>query len=292
MNLGKTAWVDRNLQAAWPRIARAVPESWMPRANIPEGRKKKLTVEELGCGNYGCVMPTGKDNLICKITSDESEAHFIFAYLKLPKPEGGIVHYEKILQLTGQVHKNRPLFVLWREAAYEVGFMQNLYAAGYSKHFGTDEYELRSLREGEKLIFKFLQAGRVVRDTMLRAYKSQVERQPPEARTEAYATLLDSVWRAFENADPESNPKYYKGVQRAAILLRQCYGTAMEMANTYMVDQVGSAMGAYIDHGILLADVHLANIGKNADGQIIITDPGHAIAFHPRWATAPTIPQI
>jgi hypothetical protein len=290
VSLGKTAWVDKNLQTAWPRIARAVPESWLPRTNIPVGKSKKLTVEELGCGSYGCVMPTGKADLICKLTSDESEAHFIFAYLKLPKPEGGIVRYEKIFELAGQGHRNRPLYVLWRETAYDVGFMRNIFNLWNNK--GFDEYELRSLREGEKLISQFLKLARTARESLNRAFKSTVERLPPEAQGEAYSKLLGSVWSAFDNANQESDPRFYKGIPRVGIALRHCYGIAMEMANTYLVDQIGQVLGDYMDHGILLADVHLANIGKNADGQLIITDPGHAVAFHPRWSAAPTIQKI
>jgi hypothetical protein len=297
MTLGETPWVDKNLRSAWPRIARQVPESWLPRTKMTAksagSRHSKLVVEEFACGHYGCVMPTNEPGIVCKITSDPSEAKFIAAYLTLPKPEGGIVRYEKIFQLADQEHKKRPLFVLWREEAYEVGVLQNLYAYGYSKHFDTDEYELRSMREGSKLLHKFLELAHMARETMIRAFKSTVDRQPtPEARAEAYQRLLWQVWNAFDNANQETDPRHYKGVPRAGVALRQCYGLAMEMANTYMVDQIGSALGEYLDAGILLADVHLANIGKNADGQLIITDPGHAVAVHPSWAKWPEIEVI
>jgi hypothetical protein len=300
MGLGETPWVDKNLRSAWPRIAKQVPESWLPRTKMAPkstgSRHNKLVVEEFACGSYGCVMPTSKDGLVCKITSDPSEARFIAAYLTLPKPEGGLVQYEKIFQLSGQEHKKRPLFVLWREEAYEVGFMRNLYAAGYSQHFDTDEYVLRSLREGNKLIGKFLELAHAARETLIGLYKRQMAALPAdtsrEARVEVYTKLLEKVWSTFDNANQESDPRHLKGVARAGVLLRHGYGLAQEMANTYLVDQIGSALGDYLDHGILLADVHTANIGKNAEGHPLITDPGHAVAIHPRWAEWPEIEVI
>lgn len=294
MSLGETPWVDKNLRGAWPRIAREVPESWLPRTKMTSktsgSRHKKLVVEEFACGHYGCVMPTNAPGIVCKITSDPTEARFIAAYLKLSKPEGGLVRYEKIFELEGQEHKKRPLFVLWREEAFDVGFMRSLM---WPMNPGDkyDEYELRSIRQGVKLLNEFLELAHMVRETLIRAFKS-ASAKSPEDREVAYYRLLDQVWNAFENSNQESDPRYYKGVPRAGIALRQCYGLAQEIANTYLVDQIGSVLGDYIDEGILLADVHTANIGKNADGQSIITDPGHAVAVHPKWVQWPEIKKI
>jgi hypothetical protein len=302
MSFGETPWVDRNLKSAWPRIARQVPESWLPRTKMAQksaqSRHKKLVVEEFACGSYGCVMPTNEPGLVCKITSDISEARFIAAYLTLPKPEGGIVHYEKIFQLADQEHKKRPLFVLWREEAYDVGFMRNVIFSPWSLSVkeSYDDYEIRSMKEGNRLLTKFLELAHTARDSLIGLYKRQMVALPSdtsrEVRVEVYTKLLNSVWRAFDNAHHDADPRHYKGIPRVGIALRQCYGLAMEMANTYLVDQIGSALGEYLDAGVLLADVHLANIGKNADGQLIITDPGHAVAIHPRWSVWPEIERI
>jgi hypothetical protein len=214
--------------------------------------------------------------------------------LKLSKPEGGLVRYEKIFELEGQEHKKRPLFVLWREEAYDVGFMKAVFgmwggATEASKSY--DAYEMRSMREGDKLLTKFLELAHIVRETMIRAFKSSAAKAPEE-REVVYQRLLDQLWNSFENSDLDRDPRFYKGVPRAGIALRQCYGLAQEIANTYLVDQIGSVLGDYIDEGILLADVHLANIGKNAEGQAIITDPGHAVAVHPKWVHWPEIKKI
>ena len=67
----------------------------------------------------------------------------------------------------------------------------------------------------------------------------------------------------------------------------------MMIANTDVVYPIGTALGHYIDEGILLADVHLNNIGRNIENdQLIITDPGHAVEFHPRWTELPKVPII
>jgi hypothetical protein len=52
--------------------------------------------------------------------------------------------------------------------------------------------------------------------------------------------------------------------------------------NNPVVSSVGMAMDFYLDEGIVLADVHLNNIGKvqeeDYDGLVTaITDPGHAV---------------
>ena len=69
------------------------------------------------------------------------------------------------------------------------------------------------------------------------------------------------------------------------ILLEQL---AMEMANTHAGSLIGEALGYYLEEGMLLADVHLGNIGEAVpEGydcwDLVITDPGHMVRFDPKW---------
>jgi len=298
MSLGETPWVDKNLKQAWPRLAREVPESWLPRWRMmpksPTSRHEKLAIEEFACGHYGCVMPTNEQGLVCKITSDPTEARFVAAYLELPKPvDGGIVKYEKVLGLADQQHKRRPLYVLWREEAYDIGFMTKFFGWRSSVE-GYDDYQVRDFKEGAKLLEKFLELAHAARTDMIKLYKNKVVMFSEEYghRQEVFGRLLEAIWQAFESANPESDIRYHKGVSRVGVLLRQCYGLAMEIANTDQVYRIGSVLTEYMDEGILLADVHLDNIGKDSDGNATITDPGHAVGIHPRWAKWPEIRTI
>jgi hypothetical protein len=278
--LGRTPWVDRTLKNTWERISEQVPASWMPET-VP-GRTFKI--EELGCGVYGCVAPVPEPGMVFKITSDVSEARFVTMALKLP-PTEGIVEYYKIFALAEARYRNRPLFVLWRQEAKDIGFLvaaaRPRFTAATKKRGDHDEYEIRTLREGMNQLNAFLKTARHARQRIL-----ELLRRAP--REEALA----KVWKAFETSSPERDPRYYRGIPRIGILLRQCWGLAMMIQNTDLVYPVGSALIHYMDEGILLADVHANNIGKDKNGHAIITDPGHAVEFHPQWTRLPKVPVI
>lgn len=81
MTLASTPWVDRAANSVWSRIVAASPKpAWVPLHTTSRG---KVKVEELGCGHYGCVMPTDDPEVVCKITSDATEAVFIAAAMTL-----------------------------------------------------------------------------------------------------------------------------------------------------------------------------------------------------------------
>jgi hypothetical protein len=281
--LGRTPWVDRTLKNTWERISEQVPASWMPQ--LVPGRK--FMIEELGCGHYGCVAPVPKEDMVFKITSDVSEARFVIMNLDMHKPEGipeGIVKYYKIFALSGAEHRKRPLFVLWRQEAKDIGLLYPLsYGSSWSKErFGYDDYHIRNIIEGNRLLELFLRWGREVRDKMDKLLKRSPRKES-----------LEAVWNAFENADPGADPRHYKGIPRIGIALRKCWESAMLLQNTDLVYPIGSALVYYMDEGILLADVHLQNIGRNIENdQLMITDPGHAVEFHPQWAHLPKVPVI
>ena len=287
--LGKTPWVDRNLRAFWDRIATQVPESWMPA--VIEGSGKKFSVEEYGCGHYGCVMPTAEDtiedNIVFKLTSDVTEARFVIMAMELPETEG-IVKYYKIFAIPDTTHRGRPLFVLWRQGAEDVGLLGGIFGGRFyfdANKYGYDEYHVRNIREGEKYLRQFLDHARDVKDRLSKILKQN----GPEKRER----VLTAAWRAFEDAPADVDPRHYRDIPRIGVALRQCWDLAMMIQNTDVVYPIGTALSHYIDEGILLADVHLGNIGRDTrNDQLIITDPGHAVEFSPRWTTLPKVPVI
>jgi hypothetical protein len=299
MTLGATAWVDKNIKAAWPRLQGVVPASWLPLvmteedARMRTGSRRKFAVEELGCGHYGCVMPTEEPELVCKLTSDISEARFVSAYLSMPPrdtAEGGIVEYRKILALHDQSHIKRPLFLIWRSEAYDVGFIVDVISSAPQaqrvQRLGIEPYQIRAIKEGAGLLTQFLTWAKDARDRIDRLHKRNgVLAQRPDLR----GRTLSAVWNAYENAPREADPRHYRGVQRVGVALAMCAGIAQEMANTDVVYPVGAALSEYLEEGLLLADVHYNNIGRNDQKQAVITDPGHVVAIHPRWASWPEV---
>jgi hypothetical protein len=294
--LARTPWVDRTLKNTWERIAARVPESWMPQ--LVPGRK--FMIEELGCGHYGCVAPVPEEDMVFKITSDVSEARFVAMDLDMEKPLGipeGIVRYYKIFALEDTTysktepvpmkHRGRPLFVLWRQEAKNVGLLMSRamgFRSGMEK-YGYDEYSVDRIQEGIKHLEDFLRWSKIVRKYLHDKFRRL---QPDERKI-----VLTQLWEVFDSASPEAYPWNYTGVRRIGVTLRNCWESAMALANTDIIYPIGSALSYYLDEGILLADVHLNNIGQNVENnQLMITDPGHAVEFHPQWAQLPKVPVI
>jgi hypothetical protein len=295
MSFGETAWVDRHMTDAWARISEHVPTDWMPQT--VSITPKRTSVREYGCGHYGCVMPTSVEGLVCKLTGDVSEAKFVSAYLSMGgKPagvEGGIVDYEKILALRDQTHRGRPLFVLWRSEAFHIGFLAAAAASWGREHqlkqlreMGFDEYQLRPMRDAMRQLDDFKKHAAKARDSILKIFK----RNQGDAGWRS--ATLKKVWGAFEHEARGQNPEYLRGIPRIAAHLHQCQTIAQEMSNTDVIYPVGVMMDHYLDEGLLLADVHLNNVGLDEHRNAVITDPGHVVAIHPRWASWPEVPVV
>ena len=308
MTLDGTAWVDRTMTQVWDRVASVVPETWMP-ALQKHSTSKKIRVEEYGCGHYGCVMPTSEVGLVCKLTSDVSEARFVVRALTLGGT-CGIVEYHNIYALrdversSGWGHK-RPMFVLWRSEAYDVGLIHaylhlavgpKYIQAEALKRFVKDDYDRRMLHEGVRLLDNFQHEAYVARKYI----------KPRLQAAENREAFLKDVWITYELADyskveVERNyrrvevygaPKWVTGLRRVGIAIENCRWIASEMTGTPILNRVGEALLHYLDAGLLLADVHQGNIGVSDDNELIITDPGHVVEIHPRWAAPVEIKEI
>jgi hypothetical protein len=300
MSLSETPWVDRSLKTLLTQLRGRVPADWLPRFN-PQGTK----VVEFGCGHYGCVMPTNTDGLVFKITTDVSEAAFVARALTLD-PTTGIVEYKKILS-TDLQHRGRPMFVLWRSEAFSVGDWQ------YSMTHLDDsnkQYVLRVEREANNLLRNFLDWGRIVRQYMYPHFRDLQKNygperdDPPHVRVEQEKQLLEErqklltrAWAAYERMEPVTEYRqgfstYVKGLDRVGMALRTCLYTAQEMSGNPSLYRVGEALQHYLEEGILLADVHGKNIGLDAEDEAVISDPGHSVEFHPRWAEPPQIERL
>jgi hypothetical protein len=235
---------------------------------------RKRLVDALGCGHYGCVFHTNTPGLVMKISSDPSEAAFIAAALKIGSWPEGIVKYQAILEVPGS-HKGRPVFIIWREEAFDIGKLDEQHYA-YREFHQYHEAYLFAARE-------------------LRA----MSRKPAFAKQLVDAKRYeDWAWRNVIWEDGQLQRKgygmtapppfmRYRGGQRIAAALRICAICFEMMENTAYGTAVGGALAFYLDRGILLADVHHNNLGTvtrhdpdypgETNTLLVITDPGHAV---------------
>ncbi len=285
-DLASTPWVDRAANAVWSRIVAASPKpAWVPLHTTKRGGK--ITVKEYGCGHYGCVMPTDDPEVVCKITSDATEAVFVAASATLGEPPEGIVRYHGIYEL-GTEHRGRRLFVLWREAATEVGLPK-----GHFFSQGQRSYEELQISNLWRALGHFKDAAAAVRDSLKRS-------ADPFALIAESKRFEEWAWSRSREIDVDRvigsaisrilGP--FRGAQRLALALLLCDLIAENMENTTGCDLVGSALRYYLGEGILLADVHANNVGKvERTSGWVITDPGHAVGLQERWR-AVAVPRL
>lgn len=322
MTLDGSAWVDRSITEVWDRVANVVPESWMPKIAVGSTRPKKYKhVEEYGCGHYGCVMPTNEPGLVCKLTSDVTEARFVVKAITLGHT-AGIVEYKNIYALQGLTRSSgwgnkRPLFILWRTEAESVGEWR--YRDTHPRDANTN-YGIQVERVADSLLSAFLRWASLARDYIqprLRAislnhhdaqrkqtagiaehkWGMPVAWADPSWLNQAREEFLKKVWKAYETSEaahdmPMSRLHNLKGLPKVGTALRTCLYIAQEMSGNPSLYRVGEALAYYLEEGILLADVHANNLGLDAEGEVIITDPGHAVEIHPRWSAPATIVEI
>lgn len=251
------------------------------------GRSPNRSFQEYGCGHYGCVMPTGTPGTVFKITTDQSEANFVAAYLSLPKSQrpDGIVPYHRILAAAGTSVKRRPVYFIWRDEACHVGYfaIQNYYQKAASNREQREYYQ-RSLNTTTKNMGVCLQAAKAIRAKVKRSYKPLYLLASAQKRP-------DEVWQS------DFPPRDLPG--KIAWELNRFTRAAEDMMGEPTGAYIGKGLYDSLVHcGILLADVHLNNIGmptgellKEIGATPIITDPGHAVAMDNSYASV-TIQEV
>jgi hypothetical protein len=281
-------WSDKILNNAWDRVGTAVPESWLPAREA----RSRTKFTELGCGNFGCVMPTSDPGVVLKLTSDKSEAQFAriaMEYDWVP----GIVTYHKVVQVADAERRRRPVYLLWRQAADDVGFLQR---SGVAWGNPGDDYDKRMANKAADYLMKLKREGMTVQDKMGRAMKNAAS---PEERV----ALMERAWAAYM----QSGDRHFRAAQEGRTHWRgdgrgvSAIGDACVVANDFMGELINNSVGYAIGEGaqfyleeqqILLADLHLGNIGKDADGTALIIDPGVAIQVGPKNYPPPDIEVI
>lgn len=116
------AWVTSALAVSYDLIEAQVPSAWLPRfSDVRPGPRSHVLADlaELGCGGYGCVLPTHDAKVVLKVTTDTTEAEFATTLAnELVAPV--CVHYHLVVRLAAR-HRGEPIQLLWRDAADRVG---------------------------------------------------------------------------------------------------------------------------------------------------------------------------
>lgn len=269
------AWTVRFLTEHWNTIVKGSMPAWMP-VELEGSTPRRRSFDSLGCGHYGCVFRTHTPGLVMKISSDQSEAIFVKAAVKLGDWPDGIVRYQAILDLPGS-HRNRPVSIIWREEAYEIGVIS-------SPQF---EKNPRAAQEVQRYHSAYMNAARVVREMSTKPNwpKMLVEAKRFEEWAWNHVIWEDGERRTTSGTASGLAFMRYRGGQRLAAALRICAICFEMWENTDSRSEIGAALGFYLDHGILLADVHYNNMGKvtrevpgwGEQVYDVITDPGHAV---------------
>ena len=302
-------WADKLLNANWDAIqaamqARGLPLEWLP---IHEQAKTRIHfIEELGCGHYGCVYETDSPGVVCKVTTDVSEAAFIGIVKNFEKAgellPSGLVKYFDILALEGKRGK-RDAFILWREEAF--GFEGSGFVGLWDvpKDFlpsndpKGDPFRINLWRSFKKSLSDFLAGARLVREV--------IQRHKKRMGAEEYWDWVENQFRAVDEHWGDFNEVLHGGASafsyfqprhplHLAFKLFLLFDTAMNMTNEQGSHYIGEAFQFFLNKKIVLADVHLANVAfvNRDDGDFssdvpIIVDPGHAVFLSREFAEVP-----
>lgn len=118
---GTPAWLGRVLAQNYEFLETKVKAAWLPALHDVRFEAKAISgrPSKLGCGLHGCVLETLDPGVVLKATDDESEAEFAAQHARtLVVPI--VTDYRMVVALNAE-RKGQRLYLLWREAASDVG---------------------------------------------------------------------------------------------------------------------------------------------------------------------------
>lgn len=270
MKVPSKKWVPEQLDITRAKIAKVVDPALLP----------SDMMKALGCGRYGCVYTTSAPGIVFKLTSDESEARFAQFAIDLARHEGGIpsgiTHYFLVAET--KLMRDR-VFGVWRE---RVSYTSDAAFEAAESVYGQDD-----VSAGDKHFLLYDEFAGFFHEHFWNVDKRAIR-----------SRLKKHGLPEYEAAVTVAHGRKYK--QRALQQLKYEYRTdpgfamahaiSLCMIETYFMQQydstryVGIALGHYIKKGVLLADVHIGNIGFEAradvpHGAFVIFDVGQALFF-------------
>lgn len=306
-------WADKIFRRYGDTIAQALlregkdPATWMPIDAPQIVPPVSSNPKEFGCGHYGCVYATEMPNIVIKLTSDKTEAFFVSVYMHLInngwQPPQGIVRYYGIYDISGATYRSNPVYVLWREEAYNVGVPA--WKNEMIRAKGDDKYARRMADVTGSLIATYKR----ISSEIYQLFKNSLRNRQPEEAVElmqGQVAMVDSKWGVYSDLyeriwEEGIVPTYYprddewfnvmvraKSDNKPSWLLYVSNLVADEMENNDGAHLIGQAFKEFYEQGMLLADVHLNNIGyvhrpddpEWQPSAPVITDPGHVIPLN------------
>lgn len=258
-------WSNRLLADNWDEIVRTVGAGCAPK--IKRGRP--LRAVEYGTGKYGVVIPSNRPGIVIKITSDNTEARFVEAMLRLPHQPPGVIQYHALYKLgvrryvkRGRI-KTDPVYIIWRDEAYRIGCWRN--------HKGA-----RKLATYLHAYMEYAYpAARIIWDS-----QRDIRHSAMRLRRSKYPKRSVDRQHINERKIKAEIRKHHSSADRLAYCISYAESISYRLAVDGFGKEIGALLYDMIRHGVLMADVHSNNIGYNRKkgGQLVITDPGN-IAF-------------
>jgi len=266
-------WTTRALARDWSAMQAQVAPEWMPVFSKPHASKKGelvVTLDALGCGAYGCVLPTSDPAVVLKVTSDDSEAKFATEILpdKSEIAKDGFVHYLDTAALHSE-HKGSELTALWRQSAEDVGNLADVepdLVPLVDHSWSVAQVALEQIVTAGEDADDLLQEAAAIPADPANIFEANIDLEGYEVADQIYdsGTDAEQVARALD---------YFRSANE------QMKGTPLA--------RVGAALNALLDEGVFVGDVHEGNLGRVVDDDgnedWVITDPGNVIILPGPW---------
>lgn len=279
-------WVTRAIADNYASLQAKVLPAYMPVLADARASKNDLLVEvvELGCGAYGCVLPTDDKDVVLKVTTDATEYELVSRLMpEIGGAPDGMVRYLAWGELNGKVKLSRAdiehtAYVLWRESASDIGDLEEIIV----KTARNQEHEarLRTLRSFPLLVEQ-QQAGTEAYVMLTRAPN------PDRLYMEAIHYQDVKVPRPLSSSSlPGSLIHHEPPAKALAMLINYFRACVDELAQSGELSLVGRALQYLFERGIMVADVHTENVGRVKRGNArpwVITDPGNVAVLPQPW---------
>lgn len=184
------AWVTKTLAKSFEDLEDSkIPKQWLPRLQTVGAHGERITAsaKEFGCGAYGCVLPTMDPKIVLKVTTDDTEAEFAMKLAKtLVVPV--CTKYFAAMKI-GEEHDGRPITLLWREEAKDIGEMK-----GEADELVANQHEAAQL--AYELILGF-QAGQVDATEMMAAVAAWTDSLEAMRWSDELAWLADGLLKVY-----------------------------------------------------------------------------------------------
>jgi hypothetical protein len=243
-------------------------------------RQQRKGFKEYGAGHYGVVYPTQKPGIVCKITTDASEAQTVANMMTWDQIPYGMVKYYAIFQFSGSSLKRRPVYILWRDEMQPISL---------SNFMG----QIKSSWEEEMLA--------LLHETKNIAHQTRLWIQAAMKREWKKSASFKQVWADISwardnepgemtfNIEQDDSYRWLRSMGRlpfrsrmAQVLYALRLGWRDLMSWSYGFHP-GHALFTCLENDMLLADVHADNVMKAQDGSWDVSDPGHMIELSDRY---------